>query len=658
MGILRHGLRAELSAILDVDPVTLQQTRLEPSPPTEPTTTRLSALIHGSLAHKDEVRTVYEFLPTLMLRIFGYAPGHGWLETASELPSKDREPLLQFISPDGPLHTFCLKNSPSRDAKMDLAKDLRYEFLRSNLPRTTDRALEQGPALALNKTFEDGPSYLAPFLAPYLNDKNDSVVYLSPIDYFYICMIASPTRKLSATQGGVPYSGKRMRRSSSLPSTRALYNQTIASYALTLKTGAQVNSDSIFIAASLDFLFLTWSTVNREDTQPPVSTATAEAIASIMLALAPQRPSHLDLEADYHPSKIPEFLDWKAQTNCSALYRASEFLLESVLTHYEPSSPDSTLIAYYRIVALYIAPWRTSVRKSLVSSLFPKKKSSTSRNGTDLRSASIAAFTLTLSSINAHIASSSRSPGNASAVREHLWREELRTRQSCVDDLLVRLAIVRAANRRFPSTHEGNTALSLVADAASAAKLSGNWDGPGKEQDKAEELRNCLVALRDQKAEHDRVNSRRTRNYVHILSASMGVRMDDGGMLRGITDMVGVSGPSTMAGVVNMVSRGSGRRTSRGSSKKRIHERRMSALRSMDGGSIPLLGDVWDQPIADDENEFVVVWLYRIALWFEQHLGFLPDLRRFARFWHVFVASVLICSAYLVRGVCKMIWAA
>lgn len=646
MGPLRRGLRAELAAILEVDPFTMEDLQTDSLAPTEPTTSRLSSLISSSLSHPGEIRAVYEFLPILMLRVFGFRPGQGWLETASELPSKDREALLRFTMPEGPVHSFCKHNSPPRDAKINLASDMRFEFPRSSLPTVTEAALKEGPSAALKKSIKEGQSFLASFIAPSLEDKDDMAVYLSPVDYFYVCMVASPTRKWTSPSGGQP-GGRRVRRSVSLPSTRALYNRTIASYASSLKAAERVDGDSFFIATCLDFLFMPLASYKQSSELPVVSTAVAEAVASLLLALVPPSPSSLDLVVDFRPSGIPGTLDWRMQTNSSAVYRASESMLETVLMHFDSDAPLGTLIVYVRMLALYIAPWRSSIRNTLSACLFPKKKSSASSGKN--RTPSMAALTSTLSTINAHLASPSGSPGNASSVRESQWRAELRTRQRFVDEELVRLAIVKAANRRLPSVSEGGKVLALLAEATQAARLLGTWSSSEKDPDKADELRSCLLALRNQKAEYERNSGRRDRNYIGPLASSVGMRIETGGVLGGISQIVGVGGGSGVAGVVNMVAGSGG-----GSGQRKLRERRLSAFRGEDIKDVPFLGNVWDRPISESENEIVVLWSYWLALRLEPRLGYVPNLRFLGRYWFLLLCSFLFCGIYFVRGLMKL----
>lgn len=647
MSARHRGLRSELAAILDVDLFTLQDTSPDSVAPTEPTTAHLANLIYRSVTHSEEARTIYEFLPALMYRVFGYAPGQGWLETASELPSRDREALVRLIIPEGPVHTFCQTYSPPRDSKLSVATDMRFEFPRSSIPQHTNDALEQGSSAALKKSIKDGQSFLAPFLESSLRDKKDDILYLAPLDYFFICMIASPAQKWARVPGSSVPGGRRVKRSVSLPSTRALYNQVVASYASSLNGIDSVDDNSIFIATCLDFLFVPWASCIPPQL-PVISTCAAETVASVLLALAPTRPEALDLNVDFRPSGIPDFIDWKTQTNTSALYRAAETMLESLFMNLDTTSSSGTLIVYIRTLALYIAPWRASIRSTLKAQLFPKPKPASSANG---NVPTMAALTSRLSSINAQLASHTRSPGNASEARESHWRSELRTRQKFVDEELVRLAVVKAANRRIPSLIEGGKCLVMLAEAACAARVNGGWDSPGRDPDTAEEVRNCLVALRNQKLESERHTGRKDRNYITPLASSLGIRLEGNGVLSGISEIVGAGGAGSVAGVVGMVA---GSRPSTPGSISKIRDRRLRALRAVVEDDVPFIGDVWDRPIAESESEIVVLWLYWLALRLEPRLGFVPNLRFLGQYWFLLLSSVALITAYLITRLVRI----
>lgn len=650
MGSLRRGLRAELAAILDVDLFTLDDTASESTPPLEATSTLLSRLILRSTSHPEEARVIYEFLPVIMLRIFGYAPGHGWLETASDLPGRDREALVRLILPEGPIHAFCKTHSPQRDDKLDVANDLRFEFLRTNLPDPTDRALEQPASIALQRSIKGGQSFLAQFLESSLHDKKDDFIYLSPLDYFFICMVASPTQKWTRQSGSQTPGGKRVKRSVSLPSTRALYNQVLASYASSLRGCDQLDSNSVFIATCLDFLFVPWASSAPSKGLPVASTAAAEAIAVLLLALAPDRPTTLDLDMDFSLLGVPDYVEWRDQSNTSVLYRGVESVLEKVFMHFDSRAPSGTLNVFIRILALYIAPWRSSIRNVLRTQLFPKPRPSSSSVGQ--RTQPMAALTSRLSSFNAQIRSQTRFPGNASDVKESQWRSELRKRQRCVDEELVRLAVVKAANRRLASLHDGGRSLALLAEATRAARLNGIWNSPDTDQDKADEIRSCLLALRNQKAEYDKNATEREKNYVQTLAASLGVQIEGGGVFSGISGVVGVAGANGVTGAGGMV-------TGSGTAQPRSHVRgnlrnHLSALRGDVRSDVPFLGNVWDRPIAESENELVVLWSYRLALQLEPRLGFVPNLRFLGRYWFLLLSSLLVCVPYLATRLARV----
>lgn len=646
----RHrSLRTELAALLGVDQYTLDDVSGEIPPPPESLSNHLSSLIAKGIVHDEDARTVYEYLPIIMLRIFGYSTGHGWLETAAELQSRDREALLRIVIPDGPLHAFCRKYSPQRSAEINVSADMRFEFSRDNLPQSTDAALSSPVTTCIQRNMRNGQSFLAPLLASSLRNAKDQVLLLSPIDYFYACMVASPTQKLTVQPGSLPPGAKRPKRSTSLPSTRALYNQIIGRYAASFKGTDAISNDDAFIAACIDFLFVPWASSSPSTGLPICSTGVADAVGSILLALVPATPSSLDLESASSASSIPSYIDWNMQTNTSAVYRAVETMLESVFTNYDANAPPGTLISYIRVLALYIAPWRSSIQSALRKALYPKPRPQSSISS---KSPSIAAITSTLSSINAHLgAASTGSPGNASLVKESQWKADLRARQQVVDEELLRLAVVRAANHRLASTADGSRVLSLLAEAVQMAHLQGRFGLGDADQDRAEEIRNCLFALRDQKIEMERRSSHRERNYISVFSSGLGVRLDNG-MFSGMADIVGVSGANGVAGVVGLVSR-SGAKSNSGS-KQRLRERRAIALQGRDQHDVPFLGNVWDRPIAHGENEMLVLSSYWLALRLEPIVGFVPDIRFLGSYWVWFMIVsllvVVVSARALVEG--------
>lgn len=621
-----RGLRAELSSILAIDEFAERTVHHDVPPPNEPISSHLANLITRATEHPDEARTVYAFLPSIMLRIFGFAPGHGWLETCSELSSRDRDALVSIVLPNGPLHNFCHKHTRSRSNKIDVGHDMRFEFATRNLPTLTNKALS-----STNPSPSASHSYLASFLVSALRDKSDHMLFLSPLDYFYICLIASPTRKFVNSPAISSSSSKLPKRSRSIPSRRAQYNQVITAYASLRKPSARVDPDDIFIPACLDYFFIPWITATPS-TIPYLSTSTADAATSLLLAIAPSSPSDLDLDIDHSAANLQHFetIDLSHFTNAAALYRTIFPMLRILFSEYDASAPIFPLCSYIRALAIFIAPWRHNTRSALSQMLLPKPK--VKRNSKSEMSPSMAALSSTLSSINAHLPSPSSSPGNVTAVKESKWRENLRKRQVNADKYLLRSAVVLAANLQLAIAPDGARVLSLLADAAQAARLY-SVSLPDEDPDRMEELQLCLDALREQKNQLQRSGGYRERNFIPLLAANLGDKSASAGMLSGISEMVGVGN----AKVISALSNGRG-----SSSRRRLKDLRSNWMGSTSSHDVPFLGSVWDRPVAGNESELLLLFAYWLALRLEPRLGYIPDTRFLGQYW-VWIVTALIC---------------
>ncbi len=178
-------------------------------------------------------------------------------------------------------------------------------------------------------------------------------------------------------------------------------------------------------------------------TAPAASTQTVDALASVMFALLPKSPEDLSNRDVAGTGEN----DWRLLKNGEAIFAATEIMLESVFYHYLTPFPVSTLSAYVRLFALFIAPWKKSVKVTLHAALFPKPRASAKRT-------SLSTLTSTWSSINAHLQSSNSSPAGSgvSSNKEKLWRENLLGRHERKELFLVLLAVICAATRRLGSS--------------------------------------------------------------------------------------------------------------------------------------------------------------------------------------------------------------
>lgn len=659
---MARGLRAELAALLSVDQYTLEDIAEEPSPPQEATSARLSHLIMHAVHYPIEARAVYSFLPALMLRIFGYTSGQGWMETISQHPSRDRESLLSIVAPEGPLHSFCKQaSSPkSNHTSAHAIRDMRFEFSLHNLPSNTREAITTLQANPSRTVY----SYLARILLPHLKSRHAETVMLDPLTYFTICMVASPAHKFSQDglpEGHSPVTMKRIKRSVSLPSTRALYNQLIASYASALSPMSRVSEDNVFIPAVLDFLFLPWA-LATPDCTPNLSASMADAATSLLISLAPSAPEALELEEGPIIDTIPPMAELDTLTNTSCLYRLVPYMLSSFIAHLSPNdSAAPAFLAYTRMLALHVSPWRGPVRSSIRSMLFPKPRSSSPATLVlDTRNNSMqSTLSNTFSTINAHLPSPQRSPNNASAVKESRWRAAFANRLRSVDVHLVCSTVVRAASLRVAMLAEGNRVLSVLTDAGQSARLAAALPGASAARDdgalaRGEEFGLCIEALRTQQAASDTKGlSRSERAYLTGLAGVIGVQLQSSSVLHNISEMVH-GGAHSVKDVVDCVAgTASASGTPSSSAKKRrVLDRRMSLLRGADSehdkGNVPFFGSVWDRPIEQGEFEPFVMAAYWVALRAEPYLGYIPNTRILGRVW-VWVFCTLV-SVVLTWG--------
>ncbi|KAI0566669.1 hypothetical protein FGB62_7g05 [Gracilaria domingensis] len=608
-----RGLRAELSSILAVDENAQRPVQHHVAPPNESISAHLAHLITRATEHPDEARTVYAYLPSIMLRIFGFAPGQGWLETCSELPRRDRDALVSIVLPDGPLHTFCTMHTRPRSTTIDFVHDMRFEFPRHNLPSLTNHALDDQ-----DLSPRTSRSYLAPLLAPSMRSDTDDVIFLSPLDYFFVCMIASPTLKYVNAPGSSAV--KVPKRSRSIPSIRAQYNQVISAYAALRDSSAPLDKNDIFIPTCLDYLVIPWVTAPPTNL-PYLSTSTADAIAALLLALPPTSPADLGLTTESCNLTANRMMDCRLATNSGALYCFLPSMLDMIFSNYDSAAPIFPLIAYIRVLALLIAPWRQGIRSTALQMLLPKPKPSKSVQGN--RSSSMTALSSTLSSINAHLPSSTGSPGNATSVKESKWREELEERHTKCDKSLLRSAVILAASMHVALSADGVRVLSLLTDAAQAARFH-SVTVPEEDPDRMEELQLCLDALRDQKSQLQRKNGHREKNFIPLLAANLGDKPSNGGVFRGISEIVGVGSGK----VVSSLNGGSSSNT-----KRRLKDFRDNWTGSAKREDVPFIGSVWDKPITGNESKMLVLVAYWIALRLEPRLGFLPDIRFMGQYW-------------------------
>lgn len=639
MSPVQSETRAELSRILHADAPAGE----EPNVPDESSLLHLHALLsHGASGSPDDHRAVYEHLPLLMLRFFGFAPGTGWLETGSGCPHSHREAIMRIVRPGGPIASFCASQSQRFGAEPK-DDEWRFEFPLSNLPSLLvddfyDLADgDVSPALVM--------SALAPALAPCLRRERErdglpAVLLLSPVDYFFLCIVSSPGQKWIGSAGSnFPGSRRvRARRSSSLPSTRAMYNRVLAEHvtvAWRQSPSASGGDKSILIPACLDFLFAPLTAPAGYQGATEASIPTVDAMATVLLALRPGAPTDLVLGSGWtfggpvYPAKVGA---------TAALYATTQDVLRAALSNFPTGAtgPLGTLAAYIRLFALYLAPWKESVVAASKAGLYPKPRVAS----TATASPSLATITSTLSSLNAHLPTSAlRSSPEDKLKGEAVWRDlGCLSSKLDADREVLQAAVMKSAHCRLAATVEGVRALSLLGDAVRAAGLA-PYDGilAGN----VEEVRGSLRALGDQAAEVELRSGRKSKSFVAVLGNGLGIKMESAGMLSGMADLVGVG--SVHASTFGM---GSGGGSS--STKRRLRDRQQKEMGGASHEDVPFLGSAWERPVQRDENEAAVVLAYKLALRLEPRLGYVPNIRVLGQNWLLLSTMFVFCVAVLV----------
>lgn len=643
----RRAIREELHHFLAADKDGNPANLPDPPPPYEDGSNRLFELLSRAsqmpiTANKlsDDSRTVYELLPLLLLRIFGYRPGSGWLETCSDLPHRDREGILRLIMPDGPIHNFCRTHDPSNFQSNAFLTEYKYEFWQSNLPDVTYKALNS-PSYG-NSSSLKSQSALAHLLRETLPEPNCATLSVTPMQYLELCLVSSAARKWTDAPR-LSSKSRRQKRSSSLPSVRALFNRVIAAYAGLQSVNTRLEStSSLLIPACIDMYCLPWVESVYAAGCPRPSTPSVDALSSVLYVVTPKSDGEALAMTNPNPA-----VSWTELTHGQALYLGVEIVLSAVFRHYNTKDLASTFIAYVRLFALYLAPWSKTIRLTMETGLFPKKRS----NGSSGRRS----FSSTLNSINEQIKyASGVSPRNSELVSMGVlrkWREKIsgdNKRGEC--GLLIECAI-RAANQRVASVSDGCRALVLVAEAASAAQLvydgTDETGGNVNAGHRLEEVKGCLIALREQVKEAEARLGMKTKPFVSTIAKCLKIELENNNSLFSV---------SRVAETLSAVATNSGAKSA-GETSRLVERRRSTMLRQSLPERVEFMGSVWEQPITTSENAYLIYGAYWLSLKLEPYVGFAPNIRILGRpsTWLLIAVTCCFLTSFsmLVR---KLLW--
>lgn len=566
----------------------------------------------------EDSQAIYELLPLILLRIFGYRPGSGWLETGADLTHRDRDALMRLVLPNGPVHNFCQYHSKN--------EEFVYEFPISNLPAFAQAELRGGSGGGQSLASR---SALEPLIRKTLRETNTNVMFLTPMQYFELCLVSSAAQKwteLPRTGGGPRRTQKR---SSSLPSVRAMYNKVIGAYAELLIVDAVLGSSgNLLLPACIDMFCLPWgNSLFAGSSNPKPSTQSVDAVSTLVLAMIPKNDSQTMVRGGSGS------FSWNEMSNGTALYRAIEILLDAVFQRYNTKDPSTTFAAYVRLFALYLAPWKRSIRATMATGLFPKKRSASSAKRQSFKS------TISNTYEQLKVASGVSTDLNTeTAVPQDVlrnWREKVGGDRRGEEGKLLMLCTIRSANQRLAGSADGYRALALVGEAVSASgtKYLEGTAGCGtdaeSEVSRRAEAKGCLQALREQSIEGESRSGMKAKPFTLIFGTALDIRVDAGGLFSGVAEKItGVPIPVSPGNPTAHTPRYVQRRKSALLDKTYVHEK------------VEILGSVWDRPISENENEFVVLCMFRLALYLEPYMGRMDKLRAVGRYDNMLLAAV------------------
>jgi len=354
---------------------------------------RLGSAFEQVLSGEEEFRPVYEAFPRLMLRIFGFAED-GWLEEACAVESKERDALLRVLLPNGPLH--CLACA--------IAPEYTFEFPLSNLPAVTQRATEDifaqvhSSAAAGTTTFHAAAddeditestrsqrSLLGWFCAARLVPGSGRHLVLTCYEYFLMCMLTSPLWRGRSRALG--FEARKRKRSSQLPSRRAMYNQLYQSYVSFFVPGENSSDEpaaygELFLRASLELF-----TETGDLGQNLPAASTLDALTVLALHVKPTSPRDVSFLVCPQTRLFEEMAQPPpADPQCSgmvSLAAARKAVISKLRIFAAEVGPMWTttssvamvsLVALMRSVALHLAPWSLRLNAFAEDRTLPRKK--------------------------------------------------------------------------------------------------------------------------------------------------------------------------------------------------------------------------------------------------------------------------------------------
>ncbi|KAJ8907640.1 hypothetical protein NDN08_007749 [Rhodosorus marinus] len=524
---------------------------------------RLGFALGRVISGEEEFRPVYEGFPRLMLKIFGFGD-EGWLEDASRVESKEREAVLKVLLPTGPLHRLVCATAP----------EYTFEFPVSNLPLSTQndintiRQQHPIPGSESDRTNEDpyliqNGKYLPHVSAGVLGDRDPSqanssllswfclmrlsssgsLLTLSCYEYFLLCMCSSPLWRGRSGSSGMNV--RRRRRSSLLPSRRAVFNYLFSSYANFFapkdqrdRAGQGPAYGRLFLAASLEF----FCRAPLSSNDPPTS-GTMDALTILALHVQPRTPSEateaLPKRAELYALRNGAKLADPQLTGSIGLATMRKSVASEIrylgaeaegLWSASSTSGSAVLISFMRSTSLLIVPWNQHARSVAEKRTLPRRSRS--------RGVAASALEYLPPSIGDRIndlqdSAASRVGRDSGELNIGEWSEVISHLDLEITYVLPRFT-ERAAKLSLGATEDGSHLLELLSEAFAPRPISNalasarsTFSGPWYSSDSESNLRELATQISSymRQSHHAVDNFTHKRTDLNGLACALGVAL-------------------------------------------------------------------------------------------------------------------------------------
>uniref|UniRef100_A0A7S1TDU4 Uncharacterized protein n=1 Tax=Compsopogon caeruleus TaxID=31354 RepID=A0A7S1TDU4_9RHOD len=589
------------------------------------------------------------------------------MEDFAERPNREREALVHLFGPSGSIFQSALA----------YCADCYFEYPLNNFPDNLQLAIERilvggssregGTVQDVSELGEEPDPWLLSFCLPRVGGLVTSSITVSSAEYVVLCLVANAFWKPQPSQS--MYTSKKPRRSSSLPSRRALYNQLISLY-MTYFWPSDDSEPSdlgeLFTRAVADY-WIGWMVTNpSRDILPrrrgsaatfsPPTVEVADAICRLCVTLCPLSPGD---DAIMHAFQANGLGSSPYSTSSVTLPRARALLQPLLRRAFSdcfqcwPANRNSTaFIAMLRAFNVFVAPWSRRACYAVQDKTLPKDRSSSARTSSRSVVRAVLEQIPTFQSLGHAI------PPVEEARLFREWEEFLwRRKDLYLTDLPN--ALTRAAILRIGSIPEGGDVLSTLAGsfkleaAAELIRRSVRTVYETGVLPNSEDLSSALVSLASQIDD----SLYKGASSVESLRAR-GPNSQD---LQPLCILLGLPPLARGAGSTRlhqiMTSGAWKSRADHEDARKALQELRRSVEPPQSLGSsgavysnrdVSFVGGVWERPLRSDEIRPLVMLAYRLSIFLENRFHRPFNLRFLGSFVFLLWLVVLILIAAVV----------